>query len=46
MLFVDWNTIGNSEPYVMIGLIPFLVGYFTNSKLTRIFEDSFTLNKV
>ncbi|CAD8048639.1 unnamed protein product [Paramecium primaurelia] len=46
LLFVNWDQIGEYEPFVFIGLLSFTVQYQNITKLTRIFEEVLNLNKI
>ncbi|CAD8052125.1 unnamed protein product [Paramecium primaurelia] len=46
LLFVNWDSIGDYEPFVFIGLLSFTVQYQNITKLTRIFEEVLNLNKI
>ncbi|CAD8140691.1 unnamed protein product [Paramecium octaurelia] len=46
LLFIDWDYIGDYEPFVFIGLLSFTVQYQNITKLIRIFEEVLNLNKI
>ncbi|CAD8058871.1 unnamed protein product [Paramecium sonneborni] len=46
LLFVNWDSIGDYEPFVFIGLLSFTVQYQNITKLIRIFEEVLNLNKI